>query len=165
MFNDNSTSVSAWRALLGHAQNQRIPFIRESGTSWEATLSAATHYAYSRLSVAGDTKAGLTGSSGDFPEVSEFAGYRTVDPRFLDAVAKDVVRQVRLLGPFLSLAEFVNRQLSGGFPPVRCEEGAEQRHKPRIRGEYGADRAFLQICDRDRRRSGVLNLLNYCCAG
>ena len=32
MFNVNSTSVVAWRALLGHARKQRVPFIRESGT-------------------------------------------------------------------------------------------------------------------------------------
>ena len=114
MFNVNSTSVTAWRALLGHARNQRVPYIRETGSSWDITLSAETNYPYSRFSVAGDTKAGLAGSSGDFPEATDFAGYRTVDAGFLDALAKEVVKQVRLRGPFLSLAEFVNRQLSAG---------------------------------------------------
>ena len=114
MFNVNSTSVTAWRALLGHARKQRVPFITETATSWSATLSGESDYAYSRFSIAGDTRAGLAGSSGDFPEATEFAGYRTVDPGFLDALAKEVVRQIRLRGPFLSLAEFVNRQLSSG---------------------------------------------------
>ena len=31
MFNVNSTSVTAWRALLRHARGQKIPYIRESG--------------------------------------------------------------------------------------------------------------------------------------
>jgi hypothetical protein len=114
MFNVNSTSVTAWRSLLGHARNQRVPFIRESSGSWDATLSGEIDYACSRFSVAGDTRAGTPGSSGAFPEASEFAGYRTLDEGFLDALAGEVVRQIRLRGPFLSLAEFVNRQLSNG---------------------------------------------------
>ena len=114
MFNVNSTSVKAWRALLGHARHQRVPYIIETGNSWNAALSSEQDYACSRFSIAGDTRAGQAGSSGNFPEASEFAGYRTLDSYFLDAMAKDVVRQIRLRGPFLSLAEFVNRQLSSG---------------------------------------------------
>jgi hypothetical protein len=114
MFNVNSTSVAAWRALLGHARGQRVPYLRESGGSWNAALSGKTDHALSRFSIAGDTEAGTPGTSGAFPEASEFAGYRTVDGEFLDAMAAEVVRQVRMRGPFLSLAEFVNRQLSSG---------------------------------------------------
>ncbi|MCX6876050.1 MAG: hypothetical protein NTW21_19920 [Verrucomicrobia bacterium] len=114
MFNVNSTSVTAWRALLGHARKQRVPYIRETATAWDAGLSADTDYVLTRFSIAGDSKAGTAGSSGAFPEATEFAGYRSVDTKFLDALAVEVVRQVRLRGPFLSLAEFVNRQLSSG---------------------------------------------------
>ena len=114
MFNVNSTSVTAWRALLGHARKQRIPYVRESGNSWDAGLSAETDHAVTRFSVAGDTKAGDAGTSGDFPEANDFAGYRTLDDKFLDSLAEKIVNQVRLRGPFLSLAEFVNRQLSSG---------------------------------------------------
>ncbi|MCX6865747.1 MAG: hypothetical protein NTV46_05910, partial [Verrucomicrobia bacterium] len=114
MFNVNSTSVTAWRALLGHARKQCVPYISESATSWETALSAETDYPLTRFPTAGDTKAGQPGSSGAFPEATEFAGYRTVDDKFLDALAEKVVDQIRLRGPFLSLAEFVNRQLSSG---------------------------------------------------
>ncbi|MCX6874789.1 MAG: pilus assembly PilX N-terminal domain-containing protein [Verrucomicrobia bacterium] len=114
MFNVNSTSVTAWRALLGHARKQRVPFVRETANGWDTGLSADTDYALTRFSVAGDAKAGEASTSGDFPEANDFAGYRTVDDKFLDALAEEVVRQIRLRGPFLSLAEFVNRQLSSG---------------------------------------------------
>jgi hypothetical protein len=100
--------------LLGHARKQRIPYVRESGNSWDAGLSAETDHAVTRFSVSGDTKAGEAGTSGDFPEANDFAGYRTLDDKFLDSLADKVVEQVRLRGPFLSLAEFVNRQLSSG---------------------------------------------------
>lgn len=114
MFNVNSTSVKAWRALLGHARNQRVPSIRESGATWNVGLSEKSQHPLSRFSVAGDVQAGTMGSSGAFPEATEFAGYRVVDEAFLDALAEQVVAQVRRRGPFLSLSEFINRQLSSG---------------------------------------------------
>lgn len=114
MFNVNSTSVKAWRALLGHARNQRVPSIRESGAGWSVGLSEKSQHPLSRFSVAGDVLAGTMGSSGAFPEATEFAGYRTVDDAFLDALAEQIVVQVRRRGPFLSLSEFINRQLSSG---------------------------------------------------
>lgn len=114
MFNVNSTSVTAWRALLGHARNQRVPYVRETATTWDTGLSNDTDYAFTRFSIAGDAKAGTPSTSGSFPEANEFAGYRTVDDKFLDALAEKVVDQIRKRGPFLSLAEFVNRQLSSG---------------------------------------------------
>ncbi|MCF7675904.1 MAG: hypothetical protein K9M97_11210 [Akkermansiaceae bacterium] len=114
MFNVNSTSVTAWRALLGHARNQRVAYISETGRGWQTVLSDETDHVLTRFSIAGDSEAGTPGSAGAFPEASEFAGYRTVDAKLLDAMAKEVVKQIRARGPFLSLAEFVNRQLSSG---------------------------------------------------
>lgn len=114
MFNVNSTSVTAWRALLGHARNQKVPYISESGGSWNVDLSGEIDHAFSRFSVAGDVEATESGSSGSFPEAAEFAGYRILNGKILDALATEIVEQVRLRGPFLSLSEFVNRQLSSG---------------------------------------------------
>ncbi len=110
MFNVNSTSVKAWRALLGHARKQKIPYITPSGI----TLSGESNYAFSRLAVAGDTEAKSIGSSGVFSTSAEFAGYRQLDNATLDRFATEIVKQVRARGPFLSLSEFVNRQLSTG---------------------------------------------------
>ena len=54
------------------------------------------------------------GTSGGFSSCAEFAGYRKLDDATLDRFAEEIVKQVRARGPFLSLAEFVNRQLSSG---------------------------------------------------
>ena len=110
MFNVNSTSVKAWRALLGHARNQKIPYVTPSGNK----LSGEEDYAFSRFAVAGDTEAKSIGTSGGFSASAEFAGYRKLDEPTLDRFAEEIVKQVRARGPFLSLAEFVNRQLSSG---------------------------------------------------
>ncbi len=114
MFNVNSTSVTAWRALLGHARNQKVPFLKDTGAAWSVDLSGQSDYAFSRFSIAGDAEAKSTGSSGAFPGANEFVGYRILDEKVIDALATEVVKQVRLRGPFLSLSEFVNRQLSSG---------------------------------------------------
>lgn len=108
MFNVNSTSVKAWRALLGHARNQKISHHTEGGLS----LSGETNHALSRFNIAGDVKAGELGMSGGFSQSSEITGYRVFDEALLDTLAVEIVKQVRLRGPFLSLSEFVNRQLS-----------------------------------------------------
>ncbi|MBC7980188.1 MAG: hypothetical protein H7Y36_06465, partial [Armatimonadetes bacterium] len=114
MFNVNSTSITAWRAILGHARNWKIPYISESGGGFNISLSGETDHAVSRFSVAGDSDTSSAGSSGAFPGATEFTGYRILDEKMIDALAKEIVNQVRLRGPFLSLSEFVNRQLSSG---------------------------------------------------
>lgn len=114
MFNVNSTSVTAWRALLGHARNHKIPYITESNTKWPIKLSQKTDHAFSRFTIAGDVEAGKRGTAGAFPDSSEFSGYRVFSKDTLDALAEEIVVQVRRRGPFLSLSEFINRQLGSG---------------------------------------------------
>ncbi|WP_035612214.1 hypothetical protein [Haloferula sp. BvORR071] len=114
MFNVNSTSEAAWRALLGHAREQRVPYIRESGTSWSVDSSEASEHPFSRFSIAGDVQAGKATGAGGFPGASEFTGYRTLDDNLIEEMAREIVEQVRARGPFLSLSEFINRQLSSG---------------------------------------------------
>jgi hypothetical protein len=109
MFNVNSTSVKAWRALLGHARNQRMPYYNNSG---DMVLSDPTDFAASRTTVASDVEAGKNGSSGNFPGASEYSGYRVFTEEMLDELAEEMVNQIRKRGPFLSLSEFVNRQLT-----------------------------------------------------
>jgi hypothetical protein len=110
MFNVNSTSVKAWRALLGHARDQKIAYSRPDGSF---NLTDPTDYAYSRSSVAGDRKAGEAPQvAGEYADTTEFTGHRVFTDEMLDSLAEKIVGQVRARGPFLSLSEFVNRQLS-----------------------------------------------------
>jgi hypothetical protein len=118
MFNVNSTSVRAWRALLGHARNQQIPYSEPGGS---IKLSAKTDYGFSRTSVAGDREAGEAPQvAGEYADTTEFTGYRVFTDEMLDMLAEKIVEQVRLRGPFLSLSEFVNRQLSSETDLALC---------------------------------------------
>lgn len=95
-FNVNSTSVAAWAALLGANRDLAVEYAQggsetssgtpfPSGTSPVTTANgAATHWSgFSRL-----TNAQIT------------------------QLATEIVNQVKARGPFMSLSDFVNRQLS-----------------------------------------------------
>ena len=96
-FNVNSTSVDAWKALLAGNHNR----FTGSGTPLESPFF---RFFSNDLSKQGDPWTG-------FSEVGTTAG---ADPNVdtqLQLLAEAIVEQVKLRGPFRSLAEFVNRRL------------------------------------------------------
>ncbi|WP_308986091.1 hypothetical protein [Thalassobacterium sedimentorum] len=109
-FNVNSTSVAAWAAVLGGNRDMTIDY-----------------FAADSLSEISDTATGIpflksqrpNGDSGD-----AWAGFSRVNPNLIwndqgtpndesddTGLAAEIVKQVRLRGPFMSLSDFVNRRL------------------------------------------------------
>jgi hypothetical protein len=92
-FNVNSTRVDAWKALLGSTRggagtSANIPLPRSpdlSGKSWK------------------------TGDATDFTAIWDVR--RELTPAEIDRLARAITGEVRTRGPFLSLADFVNRRL------------------------------------------------------
>ena len=111
MFNINSVSVDAWKALLRSNRSVQVPYLSTSGAT---VAGQEVSYSFPRTSVAGDS-ATDSGSknSGLFSAAGEFAGHRVISEEQIDALAEEIVKEVRKRGPFLSLSEFVNRQLVG----------------------------------------------------
>jgi len=95
-FNVNSTSVDAWKALLAGNHNR----FNGSGTPLESPFF---RFFSNDLSKQDDPWVG-------FSEVGTTAADPTVDTE-LQLLAEAIVEQVKLRGPFRSLAEFVNRRL------------------------------------------------------
>ncbi|MBK1834659.1 hypothetical protein [Roseibacillus ishigakijimensis] len=96
-FNVNSTRREAWKALLASLR--------------QSALSAGEGSPFPRR---------LPGDSGDYlagishPENEEaWSGLRTLSDGEIEALADALVEQVKRRGPFLSLADFVNRRLVG----------------------------------------------------
>ena len=109
LFNVNSTSVEAWKAVLGSLKGREI-VVRDAsgGESMEDDHEDG-------VPVAGlfAPQDGIAPGQGnvDVKEPNQWIGRRTLSAADIDSLAKGIVREVRKRGPFLSLADFVNRRV------------------------------------------------------
>lgn len=99
-FNVNSTSVRAWAAFLSSVRDQTL--LSSGGASKKF------EHPFGTLGYAANTA--TSGTEGDW------AGLRALTSGEIDQLATEIVTQVRERGPFLSLADFVNRRPSSGNP-------------------------------------------------
>lgn len=108
MFNINSTSVSAWTAMLKHMRGGEMPYVSNNlgATTYNVGLDSGADHPVGRTSVAGDPNAQLT------PEYSAIGTHTRLTDAQIEALAAEIVEQVKTRGPFLSLSEFVNRRLT-----------------------------------------------------
>ncbi len=95
-FNVNSTSVEAWKAVLAAANGIDVAYFNGNSVSRAGEQPSP----FSRMTLPG-------GDNSD-----DWKGFRSLTDAQLDALAHAIVAQVKLRGPFTSLADFVNRRLS-----------------------------------------------------
>ena len=96
-FNVNSTEKDAWKAFLGSAKHLEHP---AGGDAEDAAFPRS-------LEQTSPNASPPTGSDED-----SFSGYRRLSDDDLDALAEEMVRQVRLRGPFVTLSQFINRAVA-----------------------------------------------------
>ncbi|GHC06940.1 hypothetical protein GCM10007047_25000 [Cerasicoccus arenae] len=97
-FNVNSTSVDAWVAILSSLRN--VPL---GGETDEAQLTAP--FARTLYQTGGASEAKSASSA------NAWSGVRNLTDEEVRDLSEEIVRQVQLRGPFLSLSDFVNRKL------------------------------------------------------
>ncbi|MGE9266898.1 MAG: hypothetical protein ACQKBY_02280, partial [Verrucomicrobiales bacterium] len=102
-FNVNSTSVGAWKAFLSGLGASEMPWIDpETGAvSWARPEGVRFNRFHQPLS---ETAYEGTDYASEF-----WQGWRKLDDTQLDELAQAIVKEVKARGPFLSLADFVNR--------------------------------------------------------
>ena len=109
LFNVNSTSVEAWKTLLSGLQNRPLTTRDSSGAESVVTRSDG------RVTVANlqrPDNAIVDGSgSVSIKDDAQWTGHRALTVPEIDALSRAIVREVRKRGPFLSLADFVNRRV------------------------------------------------------
>jgi len=112
-FNINSTSVSAWKAMLASIHADEALYNKITGTTPANATTALT-----KLPAITDKQARISRfrlPTTTATDVGSFwLGPRTLDDAQLTQLATAIVTQIRKRGPFLSLSEFVNRQLGSG---------------------------------------------------
>jgi len=102
-FNVNSTSVEAWKALLGSLSQQAMA-IRKADGSPQTLSGSQVNNPFPRLTA----PTGAVNVSGG---TKDWSGFRALTDAELGTLATQIVRQVKLRGPFLGLGDFVNRRL------------------------------------------------------
>lgn len=121
-FNINSTSVDSWRALLGGLGGIIVP---DSGWAQDGVSSGGTNtpearglrHNYSRFLLPRGRAFDQTDASfgpGDIDgglSRAAWTGHRYLTDDEIDTLARNIVDEVRVRGPFMSLADFVNRRL------------------------------------------------------
>ena len=100
----NSTRKSAWKSLLAAARDND----RRNAAGRRFQNTGKTPMGSSGLVAAG---AAIPSSSTTEPE--QWSGFRALEDKDLDALAERIVAEVKARGPFLSLADFLNRRPGG----------------------------------------------------
>jgi hypothetical protein len=104
-FNVNSTSRTAWKAVLSSMGTSRLPVLDpKAGTaSWQNPEGTR----FNRFGHVIANKAYQKGDPGD--DDPFWQGWRNLSDTELDELAGEIVTEVKERGPFRSMAEFVNR--------------------------------------------------------
>lgn len=110
-FNVNSTSVPAWKVLLGSCYARETvrsrSFISNDDAGSEIGLDVADSPIPRFINPMGGTV-----NADDSSNADAWRGFRSLNSQELDALATAVVDEVKLRGPFSSIADFVNRRLT-----------------------------------------------------
>lgn len=122
-FNINSTSVDAWRALLGGLADLTVPtagWSQDGAVPPGATANPASRglrHNYSRFLLPRgeafdqtDSAFGAGNTNGTLSRAA-WTGHRYLTDAEIDTLARNLVEEVKVRGPFMSLADFVNRRL------------------------------------------------------
>ncbi|MGB6220755.1 hypothetical protein [Haloferula sp.] len=113
-FNVNSTDKNAWKAFLASSKH----FKHAADTA--ANSDAAFPRSLEQTAPSEDPPTGR--------DTDSFSGFRRLTDSQLDALAEEIVKQVRLRGPFVSLSHFVNRALADiTEEPALTRSGALQQ--------------------------------------
>jgi hypothetical protein len=109
-FNVNSTSVAAWTALLASLNMEDVDYysLVDGAATPTTGVESDASYPFTRMRRAGGPsveKAGMLQG-----RHARWTGMRTLEKGQIQNLAENIVEEVRERGPFLSLAEFVNRR-------------------------------------------------------
>lgn len=104
-FNVNSTSKTAWKAVLASMGASELPVINPQtrAVSWQNSQGVR----FNRFGHVITNQGYEKGGPGD--ENPFWQGWRSLSDAELDQLAGEIVKEVKERGPFRSMAEFVNR--------------------------------------------------------
>lgn len=134
-FNVNSTSVEAWKAVLGSLRQSKLPTF-DAATLSTSLASSAADVPLPRMT--------LVNGPANTPQ--DWTSYRSLSSAEIERLAQEIVREVKTRGPFSSLSDFINRRLEDD---ATGKKGALQAAIDRsgINKNYSADQITRQQLD------------------
>ncbi|MEO5917702.1 MAG: hypothetical protein ABIS50_25955 [Luteolibacter sp.] len=119
MFNVNSTSVEAWKSLLG-ARKDRPVLVRDA--NGKESVQAATADVTPVSALLGPLDKSVAQGSGNFAmnDAAQWVGRRALKDDEIDRLARGIVKEVRKRGPFLCLSDFINRRVGSDVDLARA---------------------------------------------
>ncbi len=111
-FNVNSTSKTAWKAVLSSMGASQLPVLdpKNGTSSWQNPSGTR----FNRFAHVITNKAYEKGGADD--DEPFWQGWRNLSDAELDQLAGQIVTEVKARGPFRSMAEFVNRNPTASNP-------------------------------------------------
>ncbi len=127
-FNVNSTSKSAWKAILSTMGGTQLPVINQSNAPGAPSWENQDGIHFNRF---GTAIAKAAYKSGDGLTEAFSQGWRELSTNELDRLAGEIVTEVKARGPFRSFADFVNRDPASSNPSHQ-RKGAIQAALDRV---------------------------------
>ncbi len=116
-FNVNSTSVQAWKAVLAAMNKSEVTTLWARTAGLEARNAVGVPIPAMSLPNGGAIPgSALDAGKIDNERTNSWNGYREITETELEKLAGRIVEEVRERGPFLSMSEFVNRQVGPAGP-------------------------------------------------
>ncbi len=139
-FNVNSTSPKAWESFLMGLKNSDVPTLDPLSPSRPLTLTRDPDTPVAGLlgAAAGKIDDATIGTP---LEKTQWLGFRSLTDTQIKALSAKVVEQVKAYGPFLSIADFVNRRPEGSTAQALVDPLQAAIDATQINGPYkSADR-------------------------
>jgi Tfp pilus assembly protein PilX len=106
-FNVNSTSVTAWKVMLGSLRGHDTARRDRAASSVTLETSSSGETPVNGMTVANGP---LAEPSHDPQEPDQWAGFRSLSDEEIGKLATSLVDEIRTRGPFLCLSDFINRR-------------------------------------------------------
>jgi len=112
-FNVNSTSVDAWEAFLSSTHSLPFEKLDEDGrvVNFDTSVDSVRFPRVQHVFGDGVKKDDLDNPTTD---TGFWTGFRELEQSEVRSLAQAIVDEIKLRGPFLSMADFVNRKLEAG---------------------------------------------------